>query len=219
MLTGIKMKKSHASLLLATMVAIPFATVSGAQPSSTHRIVVDHGHHILPPPSGKIATRYLTQTVAYRSPYPEGTIVIDVDNRFLYLVRQASQAIRYGVSVGSAAFAWSGEAIVGKKVVWPRWTPTSEMLARDRRLMAYREGVAPGPTNPLGARALYLYRDGVDTLYRIHGTSEYWSIGKAASSGCIRIMNNDILELFDRIPLGTRVIVLPHKSPMKWRRR
>lgn len=143
---------------------------------------------------------------------------MDVANRYLYLIQRDSLATRYGVSVGSAAFAWSGEAIVGKRAVWPRWTPTRDMVSRDRKLLAYREGVPPGPTNPMGARALYLYRDGEDTLYRIHGTSEYWSIGKAASSGCIRLINADIIELFDRIPLGTRVIVLPHKSPLKWRR-
>lgn len=184
---------------------------------SAGRYVVDHGYRFRDAPDGAIPPNYRKQTVTYTTKYPVGTIIVDPANRYLYVVRGGNKASRYGVSVGAAAFTWSGEAYVQRKAIWPRWTPTREMIARDRKLSDYVDGVAPGPTNPMGARALYLYQSGHDTLYRIHGTSEYWSIGKASSSGCIRLLNVDIMGLYDEVRVGTKVVVLPSQNNLKWR--
>ena len=128
-------------------------------------------------------------------------------NRFLYFVRDGGLAVRYGVGVGRAGFAWAGSARVGMKRRWPRWIPPREMVARDERARKWANGQPGGPENPLGARALYLYANGIDTLYRIHGTNDPSSIGKAMSSGCIRMLNEDIAELFPLVPVGTPVLV------------
>ncbi len=135
-------------------------------------------------------------------------MVIDPQNRHLYLVRGDGQAVRYGIGVGRQGFAWSGRAKIGAKKEWPTWTPPSEMIDRQPELEEYRGGMQPGLQNPLGARALYLYEDGRDTLYRIHGTNEPWSIGKAVSSGCIRLFNQDIIDLYRRVNVGAEVVVL-----------
>lgn len=136
---------------------------------------------------------------------PAGTIIVDTQQKLLFLIGENGRARRYGVAVGAAGYAWSGEASVGRTAKWPAWYPTDEMKTSAPGLP---ERIEPGPHNPLGARALYLYKDGVDTLYRIHGTSEPWSIGTAASSGCIRMFNEDVIDLFDRVEKGSRVIVL-----------
>ena len=139
-----------------------------------------------------------------------GTIVVDPENRYLYLVQEDGKALRYGVGVGKAGMEWSGSARVAFKREWPRWTPTAAMIARDpKRYARWAGGMEGGEHNPLGARALYLFEGGKDTLYRIHGTNEPASIGKAMSSGCIRLMNEDITDLYERVPPGTPVIVLP----------
>jgi lipoprotein-anchoring transpeptidase ErfK/SrfK len=145
-------------------------------------------------------------------PYPEaewpGTIIVDTDSRHLYLTLEGGQAIRYGVGVGRAGFEWSGLADIGYKEMWPRWNPPADMVARDPEAAKWKDGMPGGPNNPLGARALYLYQNGRDTLYRLHGTNAPHSIGKAMSSGCIRMLNQDVVELYRRAPVGTRVIVL-----------
>ncbi|MFG1402911.1 L,D-transpeptidase [Xanthobacter sediminis] len=139
-----------------------------------------------------------------------GTLVVDPRNRFLYLVQENGKALRYGVGVGRAGMEFSGSARVGDKREWPRWRPTDDMIAREpRKYRPWAGGMAGGEENPLGARALYLYKDGKDTLYRIHGTNEPWSIGEAVSSGCIRMMNQDIIDLYGRVPEGAKVVVLP----------
>jgi len=123
-------------------------------------------------------------------------------------------AMRYGVGVGRDGFSWSGDATIEAKREWPDWYPPKEMIARQPELEAQLtdlqggRGVAGGPTNPLGARAMYLYQNGKDTLYRIHGTYEPWTVGKSVSSGCIRMVNQDVMDLFRRTPIGTRVVVL-----------
>jgi lipoprotein-anchoring transpeptidase ErfK/SrfK len=153
--------------------------------------------------------RYLRQVVAFRGPEEPGSIVVDPARRFLYLVREDGEALRYGCGVGKAGFDYQGSAIIGRKAHWPRWTPTSNMIRLEpARYGPYSDGVEGGLHNPLGARALYLYRDGRDTLYRIHGTNEPWSIGHSVSSGCIRLFNQDIVDLHRRVPEGTRVTVL-----------
>ncbi|MGH6642070.1 MAG: L,D-transpeptidase [Bradyrhizobium sp.] len=153
--------------------------------------------------------QFLKQTVDYRTPYPLGTVVVDPHRRFLYLVQKGNKAIRYGVGVGRAGLAFAGMGTVQEKREWPHWTPTPAMIAREpKRYAKWAHGMDGGAGNPLGARALYLFKDGKDTRYRIHGTTEPDSIGKAVSSGCIRMMNQDVIDLFGRVPLGAKVVVL-----------
>lgn len=155
---------------------------------------------------------YRPQLVAFEGSEPLGSLVVDPDHRFLYHVLAHGQARRYGVGVGRAGFRWSGQATVGMKRRWPRWVPTAAMMQRDPRARKWRNGQPGGPDNPLGARALYLFAGGRDTLYRIHGTNEPESIGKAVSSGCIRMLNQDVAELFDKVGLGTKVNVRPSRD-------
>ena len=156
----------------------------------------------------RIDRRYLRQLVSYPTPEIPGTIIVDPDHRFLYLVMPDGQALRYGVGVGRQGFGWSGRATIARKARWPRWTPTTNMIARDPRLEEYANGMEPGLDNPLGARALYLFQDGRDTLYRIHGTNEPRSIGTATSSGCIRMLNEEVIDLYERVQMGAKVIVI-----------
>lgn len=136
-----------------------------------------------------------------------GTIVVDTKMKFLYFVLPGKRAIRYGVATGAEAFGWTGRATVARKAEWPRWTPPAEMVARWPHLRPVAGGMSGGPDNPLGARALYLYQGNRDTLYRIHGTNEPETIGHEASSGCIRMRNIDVIDLYARVPAGTQVIV------------
>lgn len=136
-------------------------------------------------------------------------IVVDSKNKFLYLIENHEIARRYGIGVGRAGLAWKGRAKIGRKAPWPRWTPTKNMIRREPHKYArFASGVPGGPANPLGARALYLYRNGIDTLYRIHGTNDPSSIGRAVSSGCIRLLNDHIIDLYRRVSIGTKVVVL-----------
>lgn len=148
---------------------------------------------------------FLPQMVDYETAHRAGTIVIDTNNRFLYLVLGDGKARRYGVGVGKPGFEWAGAHKVTSKREWPSWTPPKEMIAREAAkghyLPAFMEG---GPENPLGSRAMYLG----STLYRIHGTNAPWTIGYAVSSGCIRMRNEDVIDLYDRVEVGTRVIVI-----------
>lgn len=172
----------------------------------------------------KVDERFFRQQVDYHRGELPGTVVIDTQNRFLYLVLQDGKAMRYGIGVGKAGLEFEGTAEITLKREWPRWTPTPAMIAREPdRYGQYAGGMEPGLTNPLGPRALYLYQNGVDTLFRIHGTSEPWSIGLAVSSGCIRLFNQDIIDLYGRVPRGTTVVVLqneplqyPQKQVPEW---
>jgi lipoprotein-anchoring transpeptidase ErfK/SrfK len=137
-----------------------------------------------------------------------GTIVVSTAERYLYLVQEGGRAIRYGVGIGREGFTWSGRGFIGRKAEWPVWTPPPEMIRRQPELEQYRNGQAPGLDNPLGARAMYIFRDGGgDSGYRIHGSPEWWSIGKAVSSGCVRLVNQDVIDLYGRVPVGTKVLV------------
>ena len=160
----------------------------------------------------QVPPQFQRQMVAYNGAEPAGTLVVDPQNKFLYLVRGDGEALRYGIGVGRQGFSWSGNAKIGAKKPWPTWTPPSEMIERQPELEQYRNGMEPGLHNPLGARALYLYDNGRDTLYRIHGTSEPWSIGKAVSSGCIRMFNQDVIDLYNRVNTGSNVVVLQSVS-------
>jgi lipoprotein-anchoring transpeptidase ErfK/SrfK len=154
--------------------------------------------------------KYKRQLVRYSMSHPVGTVVVDPDSKFLYLVMEGGYALRYGIGVGREGFGWSGTAEIARKARWPTWTPPAEMIRRQPELAQYRNGMEPGPGNPLGARALYLYQNGRDTLYRIHGTNEPSTIGQNVSSGCIRLLNHDVIDLFERVPVGARVVVLQH---------
>ncbi len=159
--------------------------------------------------SFKIDPKFVPQNVRFDSDYDAGTIVVNPAEFFLYLVESSTWARRYGVRVGRAGLAWKGEAVIERKAEWPRWTPTRNMIRREPEKYArFAGGMAGGPNNPLGARALYLYRNGRDTLYRIHGTNEPWTIGRAVSNGCVGLVNEHVEDLYDRVPVGTRVIVL-----------
>lgn len=156
----------------------------------------------------KILPQYKRQVVSYQTAESPGTIIVDTESRHLYLVEEGGKATRYGIGVGREGFAWSGTATIKRKAEWPRWTPPASMIARQPELVKYAGGMDGGIGNPLGARALYLYQGDRDTLYRLHGTNEPWSIGKAVSSGCIRLLNDDIVDIYNRAPAGTRVVVL-----------
>ena len=145
------------------------------------------------------------QEVENPTKQPAGTIVIDTASRHLYLVENGGRALQYGIGVGREGFAWHGTAHVQRKAEWPGWTPPPEMLKRRPDLPLHMEG---GIENPLGARAMYLYNGKGDTGFRIHGTNEPDTIGQAVSSGCIRMMNSDVVDLYKRVPVGTRVVVL-----------
>lgn len=167
----------------------------------------DGGFQIPEVPVSKVDKQFLRQRVDYQTREKPGTIVVDVPARFLYLVEPGGKAMRYGVGVGKQGFAWAGSARIGWKREWPTWTPPTPMIRRRPELAKWRKGMPPGLNNPLGPRALYLTRGGRDTLYRLHGTPEWWSIGKAVSSGCIRLFNQDIIDLHARVKPGAKVIV------------
>jgi lipoprotein-anchoring transpeptidase ErfK/SrfK len=151
--------------------------------------------------------RFLRQRVAFETTQAPGTIIIDTASRHLFLVEEGGMATRYGISVGREGFGWAGEGRIGRKAHWPRWTPPAEMIARDPSLERWREGMPGGPQNPLGARALYIYFGGHDSLYRVHGTNEPRSIGRSASSGCFRMLNHDVIDLHARTAHGAKIIV------------
>jgi lipoprotein-anchoring transpeptidase ErfK/SrfK len=175
--------------------------------------VVDSGHRIPAVDLTEIDQTLLRSVVRYNGPYRPGTIVVDVGNRRLYLVVENGSAIRYAVGVGrEEALNFRGAAVIGRKSEWPAWTPTENMIQRIPKYARYAGGMPGGVGNPLGARALYLYRDGHDTYFRIHGTNEPASIGKAVSSGCIRMLNQDAIDLYGRVPIGAPVIVLQQSA-------
>jgi lipoprotein-anchoring transpeptidase ErfK/SrfK len=152
----------------------------------------------------RFSPSYRRQVVPYGGPEAPGTLVVGTAERHLYLVLHGGKALRYGIGVGRQGFAWSGTATVGRKAKWPDWRPPAEMMQRRQDLPGFMPG---GPGNPLGARALYLYQGDRDTLYRIHGTNEPDSIGRAVSSGCIRLLNQDVHDLYERVPIGAVVKV------------
>ncbi len=145
--------------------------------------------------------KYFRQIVPYKTNQPVGTIIVDTKQKFLYLVLKNGYAMRYGVGVGRPGFEWSGTHRISAKKKWPSWTPPAEMRARQPELPKFMPG---GIDNPLGARALYIG----STLYRVHGTREAWSIGRNVSSGCIRLMNMDVIDLYNRVRVGAKIIVL-----------
>jgi lipoprotein-anchoring transpeptidase ErfK/SrfK len=167
-------------------------------------------------PYQKIDPRFYRQMVPNPTGERPGVIVVDTANHFLYLTYEDGQAMRYGVGLGRAGFEWAGRGVIQYKREWPRWTPPDEMIARQPELEPYSArngGMEPGLKNPLGARALYIFRDKQDTLYRIHGSPEWWTIGKSVSSGCVRMINQDVVDLFNRVQSGTPIVVLGAAAP------
>ena len=159
-------------------------------------------------PVEEIPQQFRRQSVYFETNEVPGTIIINPSQRVLHYVTGKNQALRYGISVGRSGFEWAGTAIVNEKKQWPTWTPPAEMIARDPKLAKWKDGQPGGPTNPLGARAIYLTTNGVDYGYRIHGTPDWRSIGRNASSGCIRMINQDVIDLYGRIKGGEKVVVL-----------
>ena len=203
-----------ASLLGSSWVPLR-ALAQGADPDQLYAAVPGEPFPVPAIDLSRVRNRFLRQIVYYDSNEEAGTIIIDPGRRFLYLINGDGRALRYGVGVGREGFAWSGVANIHSKQEWPDWYPPKEMLQRDPSIMQVMHklrggiGMPGGPGNPLGARAMYLWQGNKDTLYRIHGTIEPWTIGTSVSSGCIRMINQDVMDLYDRVPVGTKVIVLP----------
>jgi lipoprotein-anchoring transpeptidase ErfK/SrfK len=210
----------------ALVVGAPFAlagctTLDGLRPmagdnhdpnaAAIYGAVVDEPFPVPAVDLSRVDPKFYRSTVAYPTREAAGTIVVDPGQRFAYLVQGGGRAIRYGVGVGkNEAFNFRGVAIIARKAEWPRWVPTPDMIRREpKRYGPYAGGMAGGVGNPLGPRALYLYADGRDTYYRLHGTVEPWTIGTMVSSGCVRLLNQDIIDLYRRVPVGTKVVVLP----------
>lgn len=176
--------------------------LGGLAAAATVRVGTASAHHT------KIDPKYLPQSVRF-SGYAPGTIVVDPRNHFLYLQQSLFRARRYGVGVGRAGLAFRGTATIERKAKWPSWRPTNNMIRREPHKYAkFAKGVPGGPGNPLGSRALYLYRNGRDTYYRIHGTTQPSSIGRSVSNGCIRMINEHVEDLYERVPIGAKVVVL-----------
>jgi lipoprotein-anchoring transpeptidase ErfK/SrfK len=174
----------------------------------------DNGFSIPAVDPAKVPGQFQRQVVDFPTSEAPGTVIINPADKHLYLVTGNGKAIRYGIAVGAAGFQWSGEALITNRRNWPTWTPPKEMIERKPELAKWEKGQPGGPSNPLGARALYLTTNGVDYGYRIHGTPDWWSIGRNASSGCIRMINQDVMDLYNRVPDGAKVIVLTASGEM-----
>lgn len=221
---GLLRRRSFFALAGGTLASVTadglFSAASGASlPSSAgedellkrYAARTDGGYRLPSVPYQKIDAIYYRQRVVNPTGQPAGVVVVDVDNRFLYLIEESGSAMRYGIGIGRAGFTWSGEGVIQWRQKWPRWTPPPEMIARQPELRKYsyaNGGQAPGPNNPLGSRALYIFQDGKDTLYRLHGTGDWRSIGNAVSSGCVRLINQDVIDLYERVPAKSRIIVM-----------
>lgn len=220
-LDGVAIRRTFRPIIAISVVGLFLAacqTVASYSPALTENLVftkamyasIPDGDFELPAiRTSTINKKYWRQIVRYKTDEAPGTLIVDTPNRFLYLVLPDGSAIRYGIGVGAAGFSWSGNAVVAWKRKWPTWTPPAEMIERRPHLAKYKDGMDPGLSNPLGARALYIFEGGKDTLYRLHGTNEPWSIGKAASSGCIRLLNQDVVDLYRRVKDGAKIVVIP----------
>jgi lipoprotein-anchoring transpeptidase ErfK/SrfK len=202
---GKKKKKSKMGALALS------ATGGPEDHKGMYGAVTDGGFNLPAIPYKNIPEQFRRQIVDNNTGYPEGTIVVDTGARHLFVTYGDGKAIRYGVGVGREGFAWSGEAVMQWKREWPRWTPPEEMIARKPELEKYSAkngGMNPGLDNPLGARAMYLFDKGEDTGFRLHGSPEWKSIGTNASSGCVRLINQDVIDLYARVRGGMKVVVL-----------
>ncbi|HZG30863.1 Lipoprotein-anchoring transpeptidase ErfK/SrfK [Ensifer adhaerens] len=205
--------------IFAALAISGFASASLAAPTEpgspvpdVYGKIIDNGFQLPAIPIQKLDKKFHRQIVDFQTKESPGTIIVNTRERFLYYVLSGGKAVRYGIGVGKQGFAWSGTAYVAWKQEWPTWHPPKEMASRKPEVAKYVEdGMNPGVTNPLGARAMYLFNEkGQDTLFRLHGTPEWSSIGTAASSGCIRLINQDVIDLYSRVRPGrnTKVVVI-----------
>jgi lipoprotein-anchoring transpeptidase ErfK/SrfK len=224
-MTSVFLKLAAATALSFSLVAcVPTTNTSTSGPKvkpgetilaeGAYAAKADPQFNVAAVPEDKVPQQFRRQNVYYETDQPPGTIIINPSAKHLYLVTGKNQAMRYGIAVGRAGFQWSGEALIDHRTTWPKWTPPPEMIERSPEKAKWKDGQPGGPTNPLGARALYLKTNGVDYGYRIHGTPEWQSIGHNASSGCIRMINQDVMDLYERVPDGTKVIVLTASGEM-----
>jgi lipoprotein-anchoring transpeptidase ErfK/SrfK len=181
--------------------------VGGIASFTDYSARTDAGYVVPAIPISKVPSKYRRQTVSYPTKEKPGTIIVDTNEKFLYFVQDGGKAVRYGIGVGKEGFEWKGTTRIAMKREWPVWTPPPAMIKRRPDLAKWRGGMPGGPQNALGARAMYLYNKGGDSGYRLHGTPEWWSIGKAMSSGCIRMLNQDVIDLYNRAGVGAKVIV------------
>jgi lipoprotein-anchoring transpeptidase ErfK/SrfK len=206
-----KVSRFARSFGFGAVLAVAIPAIADAMP---HRVYDPTTHSFVsytpqsPDQNRPLDPQYQAQVVSYETTEAPGTVIVDTTNKFLYFVLKDGMAIRYGVGVGREGFGWSGTVEIGAKQEWPTWTPPPEMIERRPELVAYADGMPGGPDNPLGARAMYLFDDGRDTMFRIHGTNEPWSIGQNVSSGCIRMLNAHVEELYRIVDVGTKVIVM-----------
>jgi lipoprotein-anchoring transpeptidase ErfK/SrfK len=202
-----KMKSVLASAGLMLVMALSGCTSVGTLFTDSYGSKMDAGYQLPAIPIYKVPEQYRRQEVSFPTDEEPGTIIVDTKGHHLYFVEGDGKAMRYGIGVGREGFTWKGTTRVAMKREWPTWTPPSAMIKRQPELAKYRGGMDPGLMNPLGARALYLFTKHGDTGYRLHGSPEWWTIGKNSSSGCIRLMNQDIIDLYNRADVGAKVIV------------
>jgi lipoprotein-anchoring transpeptidase ErfK/SrfK len=196
-----RLRFAAAAALAALAGALLLGAPSAEAKQRKELAIQDQPGYVPTPQEEMLPPQYRPQPVYFRTNEPAGTIVIHTDERFLYLVQDGGRAIRYGIGVGRDGFQWQGLQKVSRKQEWPDWRPPPEMIQRQPYLPRFMAG---GPGNPMGARALYLG----DTVYRIHGTNQPQTIGYAVSSGCFRLVNRDVIDLFNRVPVGTKVVIL-----------
>lgn len=189
-------------MFLASLAAVPFTSRAFSQEAEPFPVREKDAN--------LIEYKYRRREVDFESAEAPGTIVVDPKKRFLYYVMGGGKAMRYGASVGKGGRTWSGIASIGKMAKWPTWTPTPEHLAEFPKMIKWKDGMPGGPENPMGARAIYLYQGDVDTVYRIHGTHDPKLIGKKGTAGCFGLLNVDIIDLYNRVQMGAKVVVLAY---------
>lgn len=203
------MSITRRGLLLGSLALLAGCSTNARNDSANYAARPDETHPMPAMKLDKIKAEFRRTEIAYETRHKPGTVVVDTPSRRLYYVLGGGRAIRYAISVGREGRELRGNAYVGRKAEWPSWTPTANMIRRDpEKNLKYAGGVPGGLNNPLGARAIYLYRGGRDTNFRIHGTNQPSSIGYAMSSGCIRMLNHDVIDLYARVSSGTQVVVL-----------
>ena len=201
------MKSVLASAALMLVMALSGCTSVGTLFTDAYSSKVDAGYQLPAIPIYKVPEQYRRQEVSFPTDEEPGTIIVDTSGHHLYFVEGDGKAMRYGIGVGREGFEWKGTTRVAMKREWPTWTPPAPMIHRQPELAKWSGGMPGGLTNPLGARAMYLFFKSGDSGYRLHGTPEWKSIGHAMSSGCIRLMNQDVIDLYNRAKVGTKVIV------------
>jgi lipoprotein-anchoring transpeptidase ErfK/SrfK len=215
LLAGIAVLLGGCATQRGTLIGAAFYPLGNPELATAYGPMLDHGHEIPALDLTRIDPSLLRQQVAFAGPYRPGTIVVNIAERRLYYVQPGAVAMRYAVGVGrEEALNFRGSAVIGRKAEWPHWSPTGDMIRRMPIYAHYVNGLPGGIDNPLGARALYLYRDNRDTDFRLHGTNEPDTIGTKVSSGCIRLFNQDIIDLYNRVPVGAPVMVLQEAQPL-----